>query len=163
MEKRWKSNKMIQQETFTKVKLPTSSYLFIHPSQPTVSHPYTHMSEKESSGVMPAWHAPPMASGLGLQNVAYPLQMMNSLTRTKTPFVPKNGRHVLWYMCGPTVYDSAHMGHARCVALARRLLRGLRAPPPLSPPFLTPCALPFFFHPLSFLLSACLSCFQHVH
>ncbi len=23
------------------------------------------------------------------------------------------GRRVLWYMCGPTVYDSAHLGHAR--------------------------------------------------
>ena len=27
-----------------------------------------------------------------------------------------SGRHVKWYICGPTVYDSAHMGHARYVA-----------------------------------------------
>lgn len=32
---------------------------------------------------------------------------------TKTEFVPRNGRHVKWYNCGPTVYDTAHMGHAR--------------------------------------------------
>ncbi|KAF8508924.1 tRNA synthetases class I (C) catalytic domain-containing protein [Gautieria morchelliformis] len=35
------------------------------------------------------------------------LRVYNSLTRTK------NGRHVKWYNCGPTVYDASHMGHAR--------------------------------------------------
>lgn len=24
-----------------------------------------------------------------------------------------HGRRVLWYSCGPTVYDASHMGHAR--------------------------------------------------
>lgn len=28
-------------------------------------------------------------------------------------FEPRNGNLVTWYGCGPTVYDSAHMGHAR--------------------------------------------------
>ncbi|KAF9270643.1 cysteinyl-tRNA synthetase [Marasmius fiardii PR-910] len=41
------------------------------------------------------------------------LKVYNSLTRTKTEFVPRNGRHVKWYNCGPTVYDASHMGHAR--------------------------------------------------
>ncbi|KAH9858884.1 tRNA synthetases class I (C) catalytic domain-containing protein [Lenzites betulinus] len=41
------------------------------------------------------------------------LKVYNSLTRTKTEFVPINGRHVKWYNCGPTVYDASHMGHAR--------------------------------------------------
>ncbi|TFK83449.1 cysteinyl-tRNA synthetase [Polyporus arcularius HHB13444] len=41
------------------------------------------------------------------------LKLYNSLTRTKTEFVPINGRHVKWYNCGPTVYDASHMGHAR--------------------------------------------------
>ena len=27
--------------------------------------------------------------------------------------MPLNGNRVGWYICGPTVYDSAHMGHAR--------------------------------------------------
>ena len=41
------------------------------------------------------------------------LLMLNSLTGRKEPFVPMNARHVLWYTCGPTVYDSSHVGHAR--------------------------------------------------
>lgn len=28
-------------------------------------------------------------------------------------FRPQNGKNVLWYCCGPTVYDASHMGHAR--------------------------------------------------
>jgi len=27
--------------------------------------------------------------------------------------VPMKGKRVLWYMCGPTVYDLSHLGHAR--------------------------------------------------
>lgn len=27
--------------------------------------------------------------------------------------MPMNQRHVKWYTCGPTVYDSSHVGHAR--------------------------------------------------
>ncbi|PPQ84596.1 hypothetical protein CVT25_015799 [Psilocybe cyanescens] len=41
------------------------------------------------------------------------LRLYNSLTRTKTEFVPRIGRLVKWYNCGPTVYDASHMGHAR--------------------------------------------------
>ncbi|XP_022913219.1 cysteine--tRNA ligase, cytoplasmic [Onthophagus taurus] len=41
------------------------------------------------------------------------LKLYNSLTRRKEVFVPKNGKKVSWYSCGPTVYDASHMGHAR--------------------------------------------------
>lgn len=41
------------------------------------------------------------------------LKLYNSLTRDKEIFVPQFGNKVLWYSCGPTVYDAAHMGHAR--------------------------------------------------
>lgn len=41
------------------------------------------------------------------------LKLYNSLTRQKEVFIPKNGNQVLWYSCGPTVYDASHMGHAR--------------------------------------------------
>lgn len=41
------------------------------------------------------------------------LQVNNSLSGGKVDFVPATGNVVNWYGCGPTVYDSAHMGHAR--------------------------------------------------
>ncbi|XP_055621827.1 cysteine--tRNA ligase, cytoplasmic [Toxorhynchites rutilus septentrionalis] len=41
------------------------------------------------------------------------LRLYNSLTRQKEIFVPRDGRNVKWYSCGPTVYDASHMGHAR--------------------------------------------------
>jgi cysteinyl-tRNA synthetase len=40
------------------------------------------------------------------------LQIYNSLSRTKEPFEPYDKNEVKMYVCGPTVYDSAHIGHA---------------------------------------------------
>ncbi|KAJ1668547.1 cysteinyl-tRNA synthetase [Coemansia sp. RSA 1813] len=40
------------------------------------------------------------------------LVVSNSLTKSKVPFIPKDGNKVSWYGCGPTVYDASHMGHA---------------------------------------------------
>ncbi|KAJ2661627.1 cysteinyl-tRNA synthetase [Coemansia sp. RSA 1200] len=40
------------------------------------------------------------------------LAVYNSITKSKVPFVPKDGNSVSWYGCGPTVYDASHMGHA---------------------------------------------------
>lgn len=45
------------------------------------------------------------------------------LNLRKTEFVPRRGRHVKWYNCGPTVYDTAHMGHARWGLLYRHNIR----------------------------------------
>ncbi|KAG5291747.1 cysteinyl-tRNA synthetase [Histoplasma ohiense] len=57
-----------------------------------------------------------------------PLRIYNSLTRSKVPFVPLDpiGRKVTWYACGPTVYDDAHLGHARNYVtndILRRIMR----------------------------------------
>ncbi|KAK9820845.1 hypothetical protein WJX81_007120 [Elliptochloris bilobata] len=42
------------------------------------------------------------------------LWLKNSLRNELQEFVPiSRDRHVTWYTCGPTVYDSAHMGHSR--------------------------------------------------
>ncbi len=41
------------------------------------------------------------------------LFIYNSLTRNKELFVPLNAPHVGLYVCGPTVYGDAHLGHAR--------------------------------------------------
>ena len=41
------------------------------------------------------------------------LFLTNTLTRKKELFVPINPGHVGMYVCGPTVYGDAHLGHAR--------------------------------------------------
>jgi cysteinyl-tRNA synthetase len=42
------------------------------------------------------------------------LHVYNSLSREKEPFVTRDGSNqVTWYICGPTVGDSSHLGHAR--------------------------------------------------
>src|SRR5512135_3136569 len=55
-----------------------------------------------------------------------PLQLYNSLTRRKEPFVPIDPANVRMYVCGPTVYDTAHIGNARAVVVFDQLYRVLR-------------------------------------
>ncbi|WP_407354906.1 cysteine--tRNA ligase [Methanolobus sp. WCC5] len=41
------------------------------------------------------------------------LKVYNTLTREMEEFVPLQGKKVNMYVCGPTVYDHCHLGHAR--------------------------------------------------
>ena len=41
------------------------------------------------------------------------LVIYNSISRQKEAFEPLNAPHVGLYVCGPTVYGDAHLGHAR--------------------------------------------------
>ena len=41
------------------------------------------------------------------------LYLYNTLARTKQPFRPLHEGRVGMYVCGPTVYGDAHLGHAR--------------------------------------------------
>lgn len=50
------------------------------------------------------------------------MRIYSSLTRTKEDFKPKEEGKVSMYVCGPTVYDVAHLGHARA-AVAFDLIR----------------------------------------
>jgi len=45
------------------------------------------------------------------------LKIYNTLTRKKEPFVPVNPGKIGMYVCGVTVYDMCHIGHARSVVL----------------------------------------------
>lgn len=54
------------------------------------------------------------------------LQLYNTLTRRKEPFQPIDPTHVRMYVCGPTVYDYAHIGNARPVVVFDTLYRLLR-------------------------------------
>lgn len=42
------------------------------------------------------------------------IRIYNCITKSKQPFIVKNKNCLKWYTCGPTVYDSAHIGHASC-------------------------------------------------
>jgi cysteinyl-tRNA synthetase len=54
------------------------------------------------------------------------LRLYNTLTRTKEDFVPIDPLNVRMYVCGPTVYDFAHIGNARPVIVFDVLFRLLR-------------------------------------
>ena len=54
------------------------------------------------------------------------LRLYNTLTRTKEIFEPINRENVRMYVCGPTVYDFAHIGNARPAIVFDVLFRLLR-------------------------------------
>jgi cysteinyl-tRNA synthetase len=60
------------------------------------------------------------------ETLAMELKLYDTLHRDKRPFVPINPGHVRMYVCGPTVYDFAHIGNARPFILFDVLFRLLR-------------------------------------
>lgn len=70
---------------------------------------------------IPSWSAPK-------EKEPVVLEIFNTLTKRKDKFIPvhSGGKSIRWYSCGPTVYDSAHMGHARnyvTTDIIRRILQ----------------------------------------
>src|SRR5678816_3417093 len=56
------------------------------------------------------------------------LRIHNTLTRRSEPFVPIEPGHVRLYVCGITIYDLCHMGHARFMVafdVAQRWLKAI--------------------------------------
>ncbi len=54
------------------------------------------------------------------------ITLYNTLTREKAAFTPIDAKNVRMYVCGPTVYDFAHIGNARPVIVFDVLFRLLR-------------------------------------
>ncbi|MCS5598740.1 MAG: cysteine--tRNA ligase, partial [Rhodospirillales bacterium] len=51
------------------------------------------------------------------------LKLYNTLTRKKSGFQPLDKIKIRMYVCGPTVYDYAHIGNARPVIVFDLLSR----------------------------------------
>ncbi len=54
------------------------------------------------------------------------LSVHNSLTRSLEPFAPLEAGHVRMYVCGVTVYDRCHVGHARMMTAFDLIFRWLK-------------------------------------
>ncbi len=55
------------------------------------------------------------------------VHIYNTLSRSKQPLVPLEPGHVRMYVCGMTVYDYCHLGHARMMAVFDVVQRWLKA------------------------------------
>jgi cysteinyl-tRNA synthetase len=53
------------------------------------------------------------------------MQLYDSVKKTKLPFEPMVPKRASIYVCGPTVYDDAHLGHARSALAFDQLFRTL--------------------------------------
>jgi len=54
------------------------------------------------------------------------MKLQNTLTKKKEEFIPIDEKNVRMYVCGPTVYDRAHIGNARAVVVFDVLFRVLQ-------------------------------------
>lgn len=66
------------------------------------------------------------ARGNACESVMTTIRLYNTKTRTKEHFAPLDPSNVRMYVCGPTVYDRAHLGNARPVVVFDVLFRLLR-------------------------------------
>ncbi len=55
------------------------------------------------------------------------MTIYDSVQKTKREFIPQDENKVSLYVCGPTVYDDAHLGHAKSALVFDLLTRVLRA------------------------------------
>jgi cysteinyl-tRNA synthetase len=55
------------------------------------------------------------------------MYIFDSVTKTKRLFEPQDSSRVTLYVCGPTVYDDAHLGHAKSALVFDLLSRVIRA------------------------------------
>src|SRR5204863_2444356 len=58
--------------------------------------------------------------------ISMALRLYDTLTKERRPFVPLDPANVRMYVCGPTVYDFAHIGNARPAIVFDVLFRLLR-------------------------------------
>lgn len=104
------------------LRLATKSSPSLHPSSVFSLRQRSAMASYAPTNTsQPKWYAPDPAASERPH-----LKVYNSLTRANEPFFPISSNKVTWYSCGPTVYDSSHLGHARnyvSIDINRRILQ----------------------------------------
>ena len=89
------------------------------------------MGKIDRTGILPEHRIFPASGRVGGQRknkATHMLKIYNTLTRNKQEFVPLTKGKVKMYVCGMTVYDYCHLGHARVMVVfdvVRRWLRTL--------------------------------------
>jgi len=95
-----------------------------------------YASQKDSAGLSPAYLQRLFAWQAEHNHDSHPagqtpfmsaLKIYNTLAREKQPFVPMQPGKVRMYVCGMTVYDYCHLGHARVMVIFDMVQRWLRA------------------------------------
>jgi len=84
------------------------------------------LSGISSSRPICSWAQSWTAANESVTPAAVPLVLYNTLSRRKETFAPLDAKNVRMYVCGPTVYDLAHIGNARPVIVFDVLYRLLR-------------------------------------
>lgn len=98
------------------ILLLTASTLCFHSSSLMMAVDAFHLASSTSSSSRKSFStaaAETTSSSSAHQPSPKPLHLYNSLTRTKTPLIPIASPQISMYTCGPTVYDSAHVGNFR--------------------------------------------------
>ena len=93
--------------------------LFPPPTQSPLCPPPKPRKQSRHYTTMSSWTPPSPPTQA-------PLLLNNSLAHSPSPvdFHSLSPKKVSWYTCGPTVYDSAHLGHARLVVVVVVLVVG---------------------------------------
>ena len=110
---------------FTLTKTPRSYAVNWTPYRPAAFTMTAPQLATAASRQQPPWEAPPNPPP---DCDLPPLTVWNSLTRSKTPFVPIDWKNksVSIYACGVTPYDDAHLGHIRNYTTLDIVVRILR-------------------------------------
>ena len=59
--------------------------------------------------------------------MANKISISNTLTQKKDPLKPLKGKKINMFVCGPTVYDYSHLGHARLALVFDSFVKYLKA------------------------------------
>lgn len=73
---------------------------------------YTMLYRRLSANAIKRYCSSTVVKWTSPSGIETDFQIDSHITKCKLPFTYKSKYFITWYACGPTVYDSAHIGHA---------------------------------------------------